>query len=379
MAEMRARDEAMDSEVPAGTVTFLFTDIEGSTRLLEHLHARYAEVLADQQRIMRDCFARWHGHEIDSQGDSFFVAFSRAADAIRCAIDCQHRLAEWDWPEGDPVRVRMGIHTGEPIVASRNYVGLDVHRAARIASAGHGGQILLSSTVRDLVAHELPEGSELRDLGQHHLKDLSAEVHLYQVVSDGLPSDFPPLKTAGGESPRLSHPSQSTGSDSRRGLLRVAVADDHPLYRDGVRTMIESLPGLEFVGEAEDGTAAIALVERLRPDVLLLDLKMPGGGGMAVLRALEKKQLPTAVIVLSMDETDSSLVEALRAGARGYFLKLAGRAELAQAIASVAAGGMVFGAQPSSAIAAVLDAAHEGGGPARSGNARRARTRRENR
>ena len=186
---------------PTGTVTFLFTDIEGSTRLLERLHARYADVLADQRNILRASFERWHGHEIDTQGDSFFVAFTRAAEAIRCAIDAQAELAAWSWPDGAEVRVRMGIHTGEPIVATTGYVGMDVHRAARIAAAGHGGQTLLSSTTRDLVADDLPSRVELRDLGSHRLKDLRTDVHLYQLTAAGLAADFPPLLTRPADEP----------------------------------------------------------------------------------------------------------------------------------------------------------------------------------
>ena len=116
---------------------------------------------------MRDAFEEWHGHEIDTQGDSFFVAFTRASDALRCAIDAQRSLAKWQWPDDEDVRVRMGINTGEPVVSAVGYVGMDVHRAARIASTGHGGQILMSGTTHDLVADELPADIDLRDLGTH--------------------------------------------------------------------------------------------------------------------------------------------------------------------------------------------------------------------
>src|SRR5207302_4715055 len=129
------------------------------------------------------------------QGDAFFFVFTRAADAVSAAAHAQRTLAGHSWPRGVIVRVRMGLHTGEPQLASEGYIGLDVHRAARIMNAGHGGQVLLSQTTRDLVEHELPEGASLRDLGAHRLKDLEHPSHLYQLVTPGLPADFPPLKT----------------------------------------------------------------------------------------------------------------------------------------------------------------------------------------
>jgi class 3 adenylate cyclase len=150
--------------VPTGTVTFLFTDIEGSTRLLEQLKEKYAAVLADQRDILRACFTRWNGHEVDTQGDSFFTVFPRAVDAVSCVIEAQRNLSAHAWPEGVRIRVRMGLHTGEPILGKTGYVGMDVHRAARIAAAGYGGQVLLSQTTRDLVYQDLPSGAGLREL-----------------------------------------------------------------------------------------------------------------------------------------------------------------------------------------------------------------------
>jgi predicted ATPase/class 3 adenylate cyclase len=167
-------------ELPAGTVTLLFTDIEGSTRLLHDLGDRYADVLAEHRRVLRETFARHGGVEVDTQGDAFFVAFARASDAVAAAGEAQDALVD------GPVRVRIGVHTGEPLVTEEGYVGADVHRAARIMAAGHGGQVLLSETTRRLVDSE----GDLRDLGEHRLKDLTAPQRLYQLGSD----DFPPLR-----------------------------------------------------------------------------------------------------------------------------------------------------------------------------------------
>ncbi len=182
--------------LPTGTVTFLFTDIEGSTTLLQRLgDRRYAEVLAEHQRLLRDAFAKGNGHEVDTQGDAFLVAFPRARDALAAAVAAQQALTKHRWPDGASLRVRMGLHTGEPVSGTGGYVGLDVHRAARICSAGHGGQILLSHAVEVLAARDLPPDVALRDLGMHRLKDLRESEHLLQVVHPDLPIDFPPLKS----------------------------------------------------------------------------------------------------------------------------------------------------------------------------------------
>src|SRR5713101_4953108 len=181
--------------LPTGTVTLLFTDIEGSTRLLQQLGDHYASVLAECRHLLRAAFQEWGGHEVDTQGDAFFVAFARATDAVLAAVDAQRALAAHPWPEGAAVRVRMGLHTGEPTLTHEGYVGLDVHRAARIMSTGHGGQLLLSQATANLVEQDLPDDVTLRDLGEHHLKDLAHPKHLFQLVISGLPADFPPLKT----------------------------------------------------------------------------------------------------------------------------------------------------------------------------------------
>ncbi len=154
-------------ELPMGTVTLLFTDIEGSTRLLQQVGERYTGLLEACRSLLRAAFFEFHGHEVDTQGDAFFVAFARATDAVAAAVAGQRALCTHAWPEGMTVQVRMGLHTGEPQHSAEGYVGLDVHRAARIMSAGHGGQVLLSQTTRDLVEHALPEGVSLREVGAH--------------------------------------------------------------------------------------------------------------------------------------------------------------------------------------------------------------------
>jgi predicted ATPase/class 3 adenylate cyclase/DNA-binding NarL/FixJ family response regulator len=181
--------------LPAGTVTLLFTDIEGSASLLQQLGDRYAEVLAHYWRFVRSAIQDRGGQEVDTQGDALFAAFSRARDAVAAGIAAQRAIGAHAWPEDLSLRVRMGLHTGETLSGETGYAGMDVHRAARICAAGHGGQILLSQATRDLVVDVLPNDVSLRDLGEHRLKDLAHAYRLFQVVVADLPADFPPLKS----------------------------------------------------------------------------------------------------------------------------------------------------------------------------------------
>ncbi len=183
------------ASLPAGTVTFLFTDIEGSTRLLLDLGERYSEVLETQRRLLRAAIAESGGHEFETQGDGLFVAFSDARSALGAAIAAQRALQRHHWPEGVTTLVRMALHTGEPIVTASGYVGLDLHVTARICKVAHGGQILLSRVVQNLVANDLAPGVDLKDLGLHRLQDLAKPLQLFQVLADGLPDDYPPLRT----------------------------------------------------------------------------------------------------------------------------------------------------------------------------------------
>ena len=216
---------------PAGTVTLVFTDIEGSTRLLEELGTEgYRAALGEHRRIVREACSRYDGYEVDTEGDSFFYAFGSAQAAVGAVSDAMQGLA------GGPVRVRVGIHTGEPALDPPNYIGMDVHRAARIMAAAHGGQVVLSPSTVALLE---PEAAALHDLGEHRLKDLTAPIRLHQLELHGLPHEFPPLKT---------------------------------LYRSNL-----PVPANPFIGRE---TELAAVVERLtHSDTRLLTLTGPGGTG----------------------------------------------------------------------------------------------------
>jgi class 3 adenylate cyclase len=179
----------------------LFSDIEGSTALLNRLGDRYAEALSVQRALMRAAFSAYRGREMGTEGDSFFVVFASAADAVRCCVAAQRSLAGYLWPGGLPVRVRMGLHAGEPARHEDGYIGLDVHRAARIAAAAHGGQVVMSQVTRQLAQPGLAGEVSVRHLGVHRLKDIEAPERMVQLAGPGLQEEFPPLKSLGAGQP----------------------------------------------------------------------------------------------------------------------------------------------------------------------------------
>jgi predicted ATPase/class 3 adenylate cyclase/DNA-binding CsgD family transcriptional regulator len=274
--------------LPTGTVTLLFTDIEGSTRLLQQLGQSYSDVLSECRHLLRASFDRWHGHEVDTQGDAFLVAFARATDALEAAVDAQRALASHAWSVGVTVRVRMGVHTGEPALSTEGYVGLDVHHTARIMSAGHGGQVLLSQTTRDLVEQDLPEGVGLRDLGAHRLKDVQHPSHLFQLVIVGLPTDFPPLLTLDTRPNNL--PIQPTPFIGRE---QEVAAVEQLLRREEVRLLTLTGPG--GIGKTRLALQVAADLSEEFPDgvyfVNLAPLRDPGFVMPTIAQVLDVKEI----------------------------------------------------------------------------------------
>ncbi len=181
--------------LPTGTVTFLFTDIEGSTDLVTRLGEGFRDVLETHHRVLREAFSARGGVEVSTEGDAFFVVFPTAPEAVAAAVDAQRSIAAAPWPEGAPVKVRIGLHAGEAVLGGDNYLGVDVHRAARIMSAAHGGQIVSSASAQALAERGVPEDITFRDLGEHRLRDLPEPERLYQIVAEGLPERFPALRS----------------------------------------------------------------------------------------------------------------------------------------------------------------------------------------
>jgi class 3 adenylate cyclase len=183
--------------LPSGTVTFVFSDIEGSTALVKRLGDRYGDVLADHRRLMREALGeRGGGVEIDTQGDAFFFAFARARDAVVASVEAQRAHAAHAWPDGVDVRMRMGLHTGEPAVGEEGYHGIDVVRAARLCSAAAGGSVLLSETTRALVGGAVPEGVAVHPVGERRLKDLDEPERVYELEIEGVETSEPPAQAS---------------------------------------------------------------------------------------------------------------------------------------------------------------------------------------
>ena len=322
----------MSSDFPSGTVTFLFTDIEDSIKLWE---AHPQEMLVAQARhnqILREAIESNHGYVFQVIGDAFCAAFHTAGDAVRAAVQSQLDLQAERW-EGALIRVRMGIHTGKAEFQSEDglYTGyMTLSRAQRLMSAGHGGQVLVSFATQQLVYDDLPKGIELIDMGKWRLKNLSRPEHIFQLIIPDLPCDFPLLKT-------------NITKDFSMDTIHILIADDHALFREGLRALFSALPDIEVVGEAAEGESAITQVDALQPDVVLMDINMPGVNGIEATRRILSRHPNLGIIMVTMLEDDASVFSAMRAGARGYVLKGAHHDEILQAIRAVAAGQAVFG------------------------------------
>ena len=312
-------------DLPNGTVTLVFTDVEGSTQLVQRLGDHYAHVLDDHRRLFRAAVDRGNGLVVDQRGDEFFVVFADARAAADAVVAAQKALAEHEWPQGVQLRVRVGMHTGEPTLRDATYFGLDVHRAARICQAGSGGQILLSARTRD----ELDSTQELSDLGEHQLPGIDQPERLFQLNAPGLPAQFPALSTA------------------RRGFrgVRVVLADDSVLLREGIARLLEDA-GFEVV--AQSGTAEDLLrhVGMHKPDVALIDIRMPPtqtDEGLRAAQEIRERWPDTGVLVLSQYVEPAYAMELLGENAEGvgYLLKdrVSDVDEFAAAVRRVAEGG----------------------------------------
>jgi DNA-binding NarL/FixJ family response regulator/class 3 adenylate cyclase len=298
----------MSARLPSGTVTFLFTDIEGSTRLLRQLRDAYGKVLADHQRLLRAAVADHAGGEVGTQGDAFFAVFQRARDALAAALAGQRALAAYPWPDGAEVRVRMGLHTGEPSIQAGQYIGLALHRAARICSAGHGGQILVSWASHAVLSDDLVPDIEFCDLGTHLLKDFDHPERIYQVLAPDLQGEFPPLRTLGSAAPPAEVPLPSNedkparlAATVTRRPIRLVVAEDSVLLREGLYQLLERA-GFAVVGSAGDAEQLIGQVDALLPDVVITDIKMPPthtDEGLVAAERIRSSHSQVGVLVLS--------------------------------------------------------------------------------
>jgi DNA-binding NarL/FixJ family response regulator/class 3 adenylate cyclase len=342
-------------EPPRGTVTFLFTDLEGSTALVRALGDEYARVLSDTRRLVRDALEEHSGYEVDCRADEFFIAFGRAHDAVAAALAVQRAFGDHDWPEEASVRLRVGIHTGEPVVADDTYYGLDVHRAARICSAGHGGQVLVSRTTRDLLDSGGRDGFAFVDLGEHELAGLPGRERIYQLAPEGDAERFPPLRVAHtqatepdlvdyavSDEPPLP-PAAEEPAPAKK--LRVVLADDSVLLREGVARLLEEA-GFEVLAQSGTKEDLLRHVGMHKPDVAIVDIRMPPtqtDEGLRAAQEIRERYPGVGVLVLSQYVEPAYALELLSESAEGvgYLLKdrVSDLEEFAGAVRRVGEGG----------------------------------------
>jgi DNA-binding NarL/FixJ family response regulator/class 3 adenylate cyclase len=327
-------------QLPTGTVTFLFTDVEDSTGLVRDLGDAYAAVINDHRAVVRGAVDERGGYEVDCRGDEFFLAFARPGDAVEAAAAIQREHASHAWPAGRPVRVRIGIHTGEPAVEEDDYVGIDVHRAARLCSAGHGGQVLLSKAALDAAG-----GAEVKDLGEYELKGLPQVERIFQLVGADLQTDFPPLRVGNGvgENPQAEPVGGVAQKDRKR--LRVALADDAVLLREGIARLLTEA-GFDVVGQSGTADDLLRRIREETPDVAVVDIRMPPtqtDEGLRAAQEIRSSHPEVGVLVLSQHVEPTYAMELLAESAEGvgYLLKdrVSDVDEFAAAVRRVAEGG----------------------------------------
>ncbi len=285
------------------SITFFFSDVEDSTGLLTRLGDGYAPVLDEMRSVVRAAVAQAGGREVECRGDELFCVFGEPAEAAAAALGLQRELAGHAWPGGERVRVRLGLHTGEAERSAGGYVGIDVHRAARICQAAHGGQVLLSEEAAR------PLGPLARPLGEFRFNGLREPERVYQLHADDLPDTFPPLRNA-----------QEHGR-----ATRAVIADDSTLLREGLARLLEEA-GIEVVGQARNAPELLLKVRSYNPDVAIVDIRMPPtqtDEGIQAAREIRVKHPGTGVLVLSQHVAHTYATELLSDSAEGlgYLLK----------------------------------------------------------
>jgi DNA-binding NarL/FixJ family response regulator/class 3 adenylate cyclase len=314
-------------ELPRGVVTFLFTDIESSTSLARQLGEAFSELLEEHRRLIRDAVSDSSGHEIDCRADEYFAVFAETEAAVTAAVAAQRALTSHGWPRGVTPRVRMGIHAGEAEPGDASYVGLEVHRAARVTAAAAGGQIVVSSIARSRV----PAGPfDFADLGEHRLPGFGERERIFQVLHEDLPGELQP--------PADHRPAKGLA-------MRVVIADDSVLLREGIAKLLEDA-GFEVAGQSSTADDLLLKVRSYKPDVAIVDIRMPPthtDEGLRAAKEIRERHPDVGVLVLSSYVEAGYALELLQGSAEGvgYLLKdrVADVAEFADAVRRVAEGG----------------------------------------
>jgi DNA-binding NarL/FixJ family response regulator/class 3 adenylate cyclase len=313
--------------LPDGDVTFLFTDIEGSTALARRLGTRFTELLETQRTLIRAAVEARGGHVVDARADEMFAVFADAHAGVAAAVAAQEALGAQGWPEGIEPRVRMGLHAGAATLEANAYVGLEVHRGARLCDAATGGQILVSSAVR---ARTSDSDVRFGDLGEHRLPGFPDRERIFQVLHESLPAELVPPA--------------STGSP-KGDVMRVVIADDSVLLREGIVRLLEDA-GFEVAGQSSTADDLLLKVRSYKPDVAIVDIRMPPthtDEGLRAAREIRERHPDVGVLVLSQYVEAGYAVELLQGSAEGvgYLLKdrVADVGEFADAVRRVGEGG----------------------------------------
>jgi class 3 adenylate cyclase len=299
-------------------VTMLFSDIEGSTSLVTRLGETWFEVLDQHRLICRTAWAQWRGTEMGTEGDSFFVVFGDALDAVNAALQAQRAIEAHHWPHGEHVRVRIGVHTGSAVRHETGFVGVDVHRAARVSGAAHGGQILLSGVTSDLVRGHLAQDTSLLDLGTHSLKDLHEPEHLFQVSAPGMPSVFAPPRAEGAPELRVSGIADYRFvrflGESGHGSLYVAVPPER-LGLPGRFVSVKVIPGIDSEAAARRAAREIKAFADVTSEYLVtfLDSGQHGDDFYYAMEYCELGSLESPERALMREEVLRAVAQASRA------------------------------------------------------------------
>jgi DNA-binding NarL/FixJ family response regulator/class 3 adenylate cyclase len=328
------------AETPSGLVAMLATDVEGATELARTLGDDYAAVLVQHRRLIRDAVERFGGREVDCRDDELLAVFERTGDAVGAAAEVQRVLAAHDWPQGGDVRVRAAVHTGEPIPAEDGYVGIDVQRVARICSAGHGGQVLLSQAAYEDVRDGDPAWT-FTELGAIDVAGLPERERVVQLHADGLADTFPALRVPAAAE---SAPATAAAEDA----LSVTIAEDSVLLREGLASLLEGA-GFRVVGQSGDPDDLLLKVRSYTPDVAIVDVRMPPthtDEGLRAAREIRERHPSTGVLILSQHVETESAIELLADNAEGVGYLLKDRVRdvdaFIGAVRRVAGGGTAF-------------------------------------
>jgi DNA-binding NarL/FixJ family response regulator/class 3 adenylate cyclase len=316
------------TSLPTGTVTFFLADVESSTRLQQDERIDYPVVIGAVRGILRRAISAEGGHEVDAVGDEFLAAFSDAPPAVAAALEAQRGMRDETWPHDLIVRIRIGLHTGQPSFGEEGYTGLDIVRAARIAHTGHGGQVVLSAATL-----EAAPGTSAHDLGEHAIEGLREPERIFQLLAADLARDFPPLR----------HTSSTLGQS-----LRVVIADDSVLLREGLARLL-SESGFEVVAQSGNADDLLRHVAMLKPAVAVVDIRMPPthtDEGLRAAAQIRERFPATGVLVLSQYVEAGYAMELLADSAEGvgYLLKdrISDVEQFAAAVRRVAEGGSVL-------------------------------------